>query len=556
MKNNKKLVIAIIAIVACVAAGILIYLNKDINFGKRNENANPIPAKENQELKLVKYGDFNYESNTQIYYPVFDDEYITFEKYNDLTDKSTIGVIYKGKEINVAENLCPGEFVKIDGKNDLYACYDEDDNARLINYKRQDVGQYVYSYVEPKDRYHGFVSVVKDDEYEGLLDSQGYEVITPEYEAIEVVKTTEGNIYFIVDKDDDIIVLDENKNEVFKTDAGIWYSDYYNKFYTLFESEDDVIKFYSLNGEVIKEFNREELSLGEEIDIYYDNYITNGMLSFVDATNPSTTYIIDDKLNINKYENVLHKEETSEFYGEEGHGFDKIDTYYITDGFIAINENDKNVIKSLSTGEILGEYTSIDYIYIPYGKDDSKSIIEFFVACKENNKCGIIDSNGNKITDFIYEYNKETKTNIDDEEKIINILKNDDEYVLIPQEKGNAHKMSCSSFYESADIVEAEDYFFVDKSSDEEIIYNYQCEKLVEDPIWGYKYYDDGLLIIEQDLDFTDDDKFIFTYEIFYNGKKLEYKNEDNAKIHQLLGYNDKKIYFVTDKGIYFLDIN
>ena len=555
MKDNKKLVGVIVAIIVCIAAGVLLFLNNNKNTSKeqRNGGTTPPTIKANQELKLVKYADYEEKPNTIVDSAYFDDGYITFEKYNNSTEKYSVSIFHNGVyEKDIDENICPNYITKVEGKNELYNCYEEEEKIRLFNYKTQEVGEKVYSTIYDDDDNYGFILVGTEEDKYGLLDSKGNELLPTEYDSVVVIKTKDGKLFFVTLEIDDegeakSVILDENKNVVLDFESHLWYSDYYDKFYVeSFDGENEITKFYSLNGEFIKEFNITELSLGEEIDAYYYSYVISDMLSYADENDKSTVYIIDDKLNVKKYENVYHNEEVIEYVDPDGEGEELNDTYYITDKFIVIKENDKYIVKSIASDAILGEYSSIEYIYTAAEKIDNKEVNRFFIVCKENNKCGIIDSSGNKIVDTIYEYNKEN-----------NQLKNNNEYVLIPGDLGNIRTTSCSSYNADDNLVAAEDYFFIVEDDENNYnVYNYQCEQIFGKTIYNYEYYNDGLLIAELDWNVTDDDIFVDDYAFFYKGKEITYKSEDNAKIHQLLGYNDKKIYFTTDKGIYYIDIS
>lgn len=423
----------------------------------------------------------------------------------------------------------------------------KDDKYRLIDFRGNNLTSTDYDYIYTKG---GEYFIVRKDNKVGVINYQGKVIIPVEYDCIErcnydsdcyedsccyyyfkKVYSYNGNSYFVLEKDGEFYLLNE-KNEVLLTSKNeINFLDKLHYYYVI---ENNKMFFYSLEGKLIGSIKIN--SNWKNPGGYYIVSLANlKHMIYFDKNNVNTIYIIDDKLKETKIDNIFYEE----FFITDFHGI----LYYLTSNYYIAKENDKYVQYSLESKEKLGEFSYIKaFSSNDYALWKDKSNIAF-LACKDEGKCGVISKDGDVLFDFKY--------SLSIIKSYYFVLKNKDEKIYIIEDKG-VKKLPVSCNFEDFDNID----WGLSWGNSSVIrlggnLYNRNCEKITEKEI--SHHIEKNNYVIAETIDNHTKEEKDFPYIFDFDGKKINYYNPDNVKFKEYIGIYDNKIYFLTNKGIYYL---
>ena len=528
MKKSIKWII--IGIVICLVGVILVIVLKPKSSSEIDTSI---------VLELEKYNDNNAKL-TQVLDVTIEDDYLVVSGYNRLNSNYYFYAYKNGEKINFPTNLDNENVRKIRMSNKYVAVLN--DKYHLVDYKNGTIDSKEYDYIA--DEYYGKYLAASIDSLEGIIDLNGNTIIPIEYNYIYGNENIKEKELFKAGKKDKGYILDKNNKTIISSNNPLNIS---NMGYIKEFVGDNVINYYSLEGKLVKELNVTD----KETYANTIEYLTNHEV-FVDKKNVSTIYVVDNKLNVTKFENVFYAIEEG-YDIESGDSYDNY-IYYITDSIIVTQEGNEYIVKSIDTGKELYKYNYIKYLYINGESDETNSVL---IACKAENKCGLLDENGKEKTSFDYDLEIAIgKTFSAGDEEALEYLKKNNEYVLIPGGYGDVKTISCEKEDLLKSVFITNEYYFIRYDNYIKNVYNNKCEKLNEKPLLNHEYLNDGILLAEIEEAFnTKDGVDIRDYYVIYQGNLIKYNKPEDLEIYTLLGYNNKKIYFSTNKGFYYLDL-
>lgn len=418
--------------------------------------------------------------------------FLTKDKETGKITSTSYFTLYKENKWGVIDNLgnevispSYNEMIIIpNNKKDVFLCtYDINDQTgeyktKVLNSKNEEIYTQ-YSQIEALDNYdknnniwyeNNLLRVQKDGKY-GLIDFEGKEVISTQYDNISTLKGVENSI--LVQKDGKVglvnsegkTIIDTNYKEIKNIDE-----DYKKGYITIDENNKYGIIDY--NNKQILENKYEKIK-----EVYGDNL-----------------FVIED----NNKEKLINNEGTVVLEK----GFDKIDKilqYSQEKGVIFISKNKFGVMNTNGDVIIPAEYDEIkeskDSIFIAKKDDkygvidkDKNTKIEFnyssitynkqadiYLAEDENYNTNVFDNGfNNKLTGILSEVNTEKgymKLRIDDEYKYYNFKF---------EEKSNKDVLSNTLFLSKKDGK----YGFI--NSKDEVVVDYIYDDATEQNEYGY----------------------------------------------------------------------
>ena len=290
-----------------------------------------------------------------------------------------------------------------------------------------------------------YFSAYKDNKW-GVIDNNGNEIITPQYDEMVIIPNKEKDLFFVVENQNydektyTTKVLNKNKEEVLSqftnvepiqnslNASSIWY-------------EQDILKYKTDNGYKIINFNGEEISSSVYENVYslsgVENSIiveANGVKGLVNgSTNQkvlqcsysdiqtllpldySKGYIVTNTNNLKgiidanskiifecKYEDIAHFTGNDRYYVKENGTWKVIDNQgntVIENPSVVNIENDYLIVNNN------GQYGILDItgktVIEPSYQLIEPSFTGIFIA-KKDDKFGLIDVSNNSIIDFKY----------------------------------------------------------------------------------------------------------------------------------------------------------
>lgn len=583
--KSSKVPIIIIIIVLLVAIGCGIWF---ITKGQKNESGDTTTTTTNKpvnkDYKLVKLGDFNH-TITQIL-DIYDyNGYTVFDTFNRLGSQSYS--VYKDNKL--IKSFDEDNYGSIHESNEVryFAVYDDKDEYTYANidlntfepssiqYKEFEVinqnmivvrKDKKYAIVDTNDKeiikfgeydaisasYYNIVNPVKyafvyKNNKVGVVNEKGELVIPLQYDRKKeydemmgesyysygvVNNDYPGKILFIVNKGKQKVVLNESGKELFNYDGVIYLTKNY-----IYNALDKTIKKYDYEGKVLNTIdmkNRELISIGDEGNIVYKE---NKSFYLLDVNNK-----IKNLGNV--YYNILEDPEDDSEYLD----------LWLSDTIRVIKENNKFKIIANKNDEVLGTYDNLRKVVVSNG-DKSRA---FFIVTN-NNKSGLIDAitgsilipleydlvpiSSDEEADEEEEEEEEDETDYDD--GMYSVFKKGNIYYGVDY-NGEIRKIETEK-----DGAHDYMYFFSKAMLVDYNLYNYNLEKIYDKEASSWEE-DNGLLMITSS---NGEDKKQSDYEtvVFDGDKLLKYENKDDAKLYMYAGYLNDKVYFITDKGIYYL---
>ncbi len=368
----------------------------------------------------------------------------------------------------------------------------------------------------------------KNEKY-GVINLKGEVIVPFEYD-FHFTKIVEDEkiVAFIFSKDSKNYVFQSNGKLVLESNDKIVY--YLNKLVVVKENQN--ADFYSLDGAFIKSIQRDENWKTFFEDVNPDTFAANSQVFVIpDKTSPSIAYLIDKDLNIKKIEN-LH------YDSYDGMTTDYV--YYATDNFYVLEEDGKFNFYNFKTDKLVDSYAS-SYLYRDYA----------ILFCKRNNQsCAIYDLEKDKfVTTFKYEYIPYHHTYFGD----IGYLKSDNQYILFMDYE---HELTCDVDVDVSLLAGGISRGNIYKTSNN-VLYDKNCQKISEDEIRNYYVLDNDYIIAEElnrfiTINLTD----YYTYQIFNSHHNMiTYDNEDAVSIILYLGFVNNRLFFLTDNGIYTINV-
>ncbi|MBR3162671.1 MAG: WG repeat-containing protein [Clostridia bacterium] len=216
-----------------------------------------------------------------------------------------------------------------------------------------------------EDGKHGYIAGQKNEEGYNYcyINYKGKTIIKPEYNDIQRVTdiSTEDGIYLIVAKNGQYGVIKNKKNIINNEFQAIEY-DKTNKVFIMQKG-----KSYGVSdqtGKILIPIENTSVQAKGEYIYVEKNNIREVYDSMGNKVNVEFNKTIMPTVNEN-YKITINSEENSNFYG-------------------VINSNRKQIIKS-------------EYLYIEYAFND------YFIACAQNGKLGVLNSNGDTVIEFKYD---------------------------------------------------------------------------------------------------------------------------------------------------------
>lgn len=550
-KNKKGLIWLVIMLI--VVTLIILYLL----FGRQKTNYS-------KTYSLKKLVDLDDKINNVEFLKSIDDYtvfgYHTKEKNN--TVKKLLIIKNNNKIYESAEN-------GINNIKDTSIFYT---NNKIINYKNPNAVANSYELV----REHNNIFIVKKNGLYGLVDSEGKNISEITYDNIEswnlsnylfAIKNNKVGIinikgeiivpieydikedeyemeykdygqiiksdksYFILSKNNKNYVFNESKNIILDSNEKIYYDYNLDYFYTIYGEK---YSFYNTNGEYLKDVNIN--SAWERNDVYHINSETKS--NFIIFQDKKTIYELNKDLKLKSYDNIY-------FIEEEGID-DNYNKYYFNNDIYIVKNNDKYELFSKNNDKLLGKYSTLKYISSSDYKGED-NIMNIFIACKNENECGILDLTGKETTDFKYKY----IPNLEYIRDGYGILQNNKENILISINDQIETVTCTNNNIDDSNIRAAYKKLYLTEKD----IYNNKCEKINEKPIRNYKYLENKYLIAEINDECSFGDETKCNYYIWNDKNMINYDNNDNAKIYLYLGFANNKFFFKTDKGIYYIDM-
>lgn len=574
-KKLKKIILFLVIVIIVALSGLMVF--KELT--KENE------TKENQikKYKLVKYADFN-EKISRVSDANFFEDYFVFTGYNRNTSEDYLGVFKNGQKVDVESEFEMTNIRRIGKLNKYFYRYYN--NGRAIKYALIDISgnnsiNEAYDYI---GNYDGVLLVSKNNKYgiidadgkiivdliyddlqnhnvtnnyyfaqlngkAGVINSNGKIIIPIEYDCPEEPNEYDyfdyGNIiedekvFFRLRLNNENVVLDDKNNALIKDKRNIEYNNIIN-YFIIKKPNTRKYEYYSTDGTFIKEIDYDAQSFGSNYGTGFGREIDFKIFS--DKNNDSTVYLLDKNLNVTKYDDVYYHTGPEGMDMGEGLGeaIEKWLDYYISKNVYVTYDGKKYYLKSIKDKSTINSYSFIDYV-------NFSDVDDMFVACKEEKSCGLIDSMGKEITKFNYELISFLEYS---DRVFYTMLKNSEDTIVLTSKKWL--KVTCNSNSEltNGSIETVGNFLFYNK-----YFYNNKCEIITEKEISDYEYLDNGFIVAEiEETEKEINGQEVHDHYIFdNNGKQVNYENPDDALMYLFLAYNDNKIYFLTDKGIYYL---
>ena len=585
MKNEKKLnkvlILLFVAVLIFVllGVGLFIYskvyvedakyvLKKFSNYNHNITNINPTIEYNNGYYFLSGYNRLSSNSN---YFTIIKDNEIVVDLNQDVRSVEGTNIYYSIG--NVYADILEYKFIDYSNDNlstETYESLEDVQNEKFIAKKNGKYGiidKYgkeilPFEYVEIQNSYINGEYFEKSSKYlfvfgkdkVGIVDSSTGKVIIPfEYDYIKseyggqdyypipgnIYKIKE-NYYFILKKDNVYYVLDINNKVILKSSDEITYNYSIDKLEIIHKKGNSItdVDYYSLDGNFIKNIKIEE---NWDYKNSGNNYIlseselekSESFLIVQDVNKKDTIYLLDKNLDIKKMENVYYDVQPAE-------GSD-IYRYYLNDEFYLLKKDNKFELYDFKTDKLLDSYMSAYYIREYY-----RTVKVFnLILCKEYDKsCAIMDLKKNFITDYEYEYI------IDEEYSFTSYLRNKNKYRMYYD---LTTELTCADDFDISKLVipysgKIKNFF---KSKDG-FLYSKNCTQVSEKKVRNSYILDNGYVVIEIDNGISDK----YDYYIYDNNDKLiTYDNKDQVKPYLYLGYVNNSLFFLTDKGIYNIEI-
>ena len=505
--------------------------------------------------KLMRYAKYISDINYDVNIGLYDDHINIYE----CDDKGCLTLLYdlKNKKRYKIKDPVYGEFLERIGqtnsflfaKDNKYGIFNADKNKIIpVDYENIVLGQNKSEYL-----------IVKKDNKVGYINYKGTVIIPVEYDcevSLDCVGCSclynsrkeysyNGNTYFILKKNGEFNLINE-KNEILLTSNNeIIYNDETN-YLEIKDKEKN--NYYSRDGEFIK-----SIIINSDWNLNGKNSIAtleNNTHEYYQSKKEETTlYIINEKLEEIKLEHVYFEYEypIGGILGppEEVMKYDIGPTqkYYLTNDYYITKENDKYIQYSLENKEKLNEFSYVKNIASDYRIDEAH-YNNVIVACKEKNECGVFLNDGKILYDF--KYKMSILDNLTDYDGIIE-LKLGKEQIFIFVVDG-IKRFLCDNMQINHRKIRFKDINSKIYKRDNNL-YNENCQKINEKEINDYIIA--GNYIIAEILKENDDYKDYYVYNI--KGEKINYIIPNNVKIKNYIGIYDNKIYFLTNKGIYYL---
>lgn len=387
---------------------------------------------------------------------------------------------------------------------------------------------------------------VFNQDYGGVADINGKFIIPLEYEytinysqggdkiySLGTLCEIDNHDYFILNKNDKNFVINETNEIILESNRTIKYNHYISKFEIYYTENNllDHVEYYSKDGKLEKtlkiESNWNYLEYDRNFDFIKDTYTNekeNNLMIIQDKNNKNTIYVVDSNLNVKKIDNVPYT-----VYA----GDDEYYKYFVNDS-IYIVKNDKYSMYDFKTEKKIADYISI------YGLDNN------FLLCKEEDKlCSIATLDANSITDFEYSYMNKNSY-------IAGYLKSKGKYISLNDltiifnchdgfdfsKIAEGHKVNEKLFKTGIGLLEQGD------------LYDLNCNKINKQTYSSSTIANNYVIAV---IDNSNNKKLFDIYD--KNNKLIEYENKDNAMIQSFLGYANNALFFLTDKGIYNINV-
>ena len=416
-------------------------------------------------------------------------------------------------------------------KNGLYG---------LADSEGKNITEITYDNIESRNVLSNYLFAIKSNKV-GIINTKGEIIVPIEYDIKEVEYEMEykdyGQIitsnksYFILSKNNKNYVFNESKNIILDSNEKIYYDYNLDYFYTI---NGEKYSFYNTNGEYLKDVNIN--SAWGKNNVHHINSETKS--NFIIFQDKKTIYELNKDLKLKSYDNIY-------FVEEEGMD-DNYNNYYFNNDIYIVKNNDKYELFSKNNDKLLGKYSTLKYISSS-DYEDEDNIMNIFIACKNENECGVLDLTGKETTDFKYKY----IPNLEYIRDGYGILQNDKENILISINDQIETVTCTTNNIDDSNIRATYKKIYITEKD----IYNNNCEKINEKPIRNYKYLENKYLIAEINDECSFGDETKCNYYIWDDNNLINYANNDNAKIYLYLGFANNKLFFKTDKGIYYIDM-
>lgn len=414
MKNKKVIIIAIIVLILILVAAIFIINNqnqeRDYNIEKL-ENYNYFVLVEND-----KYGVIDKNANI-----------IIETKYNNIkipnpskgvfiattSENKNIVLNEKNEEIFSKYELVDCIRLKNIASDLMYEksvlAYLKDEKYGLIDYEGKELTGAIYNSISALEYKEGELLVEKDGKY-GVINIKGTVLVPIEYDQIDVdnyyteednykkagyivgQKTNEGYRYGYIDvKGKEILKVEYNEIERITDiqDNNIYLIASKNGQYGLLKNENEILKHeyqsieYDVTNSILvveksKRFGVASLDGNIIIPIQYSQINISGKYLYASQKNGTTEVFDKDGKQTNMDANTFVSSVDNQNYNIVITNSENQTLYSVTD------KSGNTVINS--------EYTYIKYLFDKY-----------FIACNKEGKLGILNNEGNTVTELKYD---------------------------------------------------------------------------------------------------------------------------------------------------------